>query len=61
MRRKTYLKEISYFISFNLFQATDVVRHPVVQRIVQAYEIYEREQDRQQAQAEQKKQAEANP
>ena len=28
-------------ISFTFFQATDVVRHPVVQRIVQAYESFE--------------------
>jgi phosphate starvation-inducible PhoH-like protein len=28
-------------ISFSFFQAQDVVRHPVVQRIVQAYENYE--------------------
>ena len=28
-------------ISFNFFQADDVVRHPVVQRIVQAYEKHE--------------------
>lgn len=29
-------------ISFIFFNATDVVRHPVVQRVVQAYEAYER-------------------
>lgn len=28
-------------ISFNFFTAQDVVRHPVVARIVQAYEVYE--------------------
>lgn len=28
-------------ISFTFFQATDVVRHPVVQRIVQAYDSFE--------------------
>ncbi|SDB27817.1 phosphate starvation-inducible protein PhoH [Pseudidiomarina indica] len=28
-------------VSFTFFQATDVVRHPVVQRIVQAYEAFE--------------------
>lgn len=28
-------------LSFNFFQATDVVRHPVVARIVQAYEKFE--------------------
>ncbi|MGX5914471.1 PhoH family protein [Aliidiomarina sp. Khilg15.8] len=32
-------------ISFTFFNAFDVVRHPVVQRVVQAYESYEREQD----------------
>ncbi|WJG08021.1 PhoH family protein [Aliiglaciecola sp. LCG003] len=33
-------------ISFNFFTANDVVRHPVVARIVQAYEQYESEQER---------------
>jgi phosphate starvation-inducible PhoH-like protein len=28
-------------ISFTFFQAKDVVRHPLVQRIVSAYENYE--------------------
>ena len=32
-------------ISFNFFVASDVVRHPVVARIVQAYEDYESEQE----------------
>ncbi|RUO32146.1 nucleoside triphosphate hydrolase [Aliidiomarina sedimenti] len=32
-------------ISFNFFNAFDVVRHPVVQRVVQAYEQHERSQD----------------
>ncbi|MFC3120156.1 PhoH family protein [Agaribacter flavus] len=32
-------------ISFNFFTASDVVRHPVVARIVQAYEDYESEQE----------------
>lgn len=32
-------------ISFNFFSANDVVRHPVVARIVQAYEDYDAEQD----------------
>lgn len=32
-------------ISFNFFNADDVVRHPVVARIVQAYEEYESEQE----------------
>ncbi len=34
-------------ISFNFFQASDVVRHPVVARIVQAYEVWETEDMRQ--------------
>ena len=33
-------------ISFNFFTAGDVVRHPVVARIVRAYEDYEAEQER---------------
>lgn len=33
-------------ISFNFFTASDVVRHPVVARIVRAYEKFEREEDR---------------
>lgn len=32
-------------ISFTLFAAKDVVRHPIVQRIVEAYESKEQEQD----------------
>lgn len=32
-------------ISFNFFNANDVVRHPVVARIVRAYEEYESEQE----------------
>jgi len=36
-------------ISFNFFQAADVVRHPVVARIVQAYEAFELEASRQEA------------
>ena len=31
-------------ISFNFFQSKDVVRHPVVQRIVEAYEDFESKQ-----------------
>ena len=30
-------------LSFNFFQTTDVVRHPVVARIVQAYEKFEQQ------------------
>ncbi|TRW49424.1 PhoH family protein [Aliidiomarina halalkaliphila] len=33
-------------ISFTFFTAKDVVRHPVVQRVVQAYEAFEAEQER---------------
>ncbi len=33
-------------ISFTFFQSQDVVRHPVVQRIVQAYESFEQETDK---------------
>ncbi|WP_414830501.1 PhoH family protein [Alteromonas sp. H39] len=33
-------------ISFNFFNATDVVRHPVVARIVQAYEAHDAEQEK---------------
>ncbi|MCK5356132.1 MAG: PhoH family protein, partial [Methyloprofundus sp.] len=35
------LKEVDG-ISFTFFKAKDVVRHPLVQRIVVAYENYER-------------------
>ncbi|WP_026374619.1 PhoH family protein [Aestuariibacter salexigens] len=37
-------------ISFNFFNANDVVRHPVVARIVRAYEEYDAEQQRLSAQ-----------
>ena len=33
-------------ISFNFFNAEDVVRHPVVARIVRAYEVHDAEQER---------------
>ncbi|MEL6117532.1 PhoH family protein [Photobacterium sp. SP02] len=42
-------------ISFNFFQATDVVRHPVVARIVQAYEAWESEDQKQRKLAEQRR------
>ena len=42
-------------ISFNFFSANDVVRHPVVARIVMAYEEYERQKESEKMQ----KQAEA--
>lgn len=38
------LKDVNE-ISFTFFQAKDVVRHPLVQKIVTAYDIYEREFD----------------
>lgn len=40
-------------ISFNFFQAKDVVRHPVVARIVEAYESHEQKENRQKQQKEQ--------
>ena len=39
------LKEVDD-ISLNFFTANDVVRHPVVARIVRAYETFEREEER---------------
>lgn len=45
-------------ISFNFFQSKDVVRHPVVARIVEAYESYDQKENRLKQQKE--KQAEAN-
>ncbi|MFN2308816.1 MAG: PhoH family protein, partial [Gammaproteobacteria bacterium] len=32
-------------VSFTFFNAHDVVRHPLVQRIVNAYEIHEKAKD----------------
>ena len=45
-------------ISFNFFLADDVVRHPVVARIVQAYEVWESEDQKQRKLAEQRRRAE---
>lgn len=45
-------------ISFNFFQAVDVVRHPVVARIVLAYEAWESEDQKQKKQAEQRRREE---
>jgi phosphate starvation-inducible PhoH-like protein len=45
-------------ISFNFFQAADVVRHPVVARIVLAYEAWESEDQKQKKQAEQRRREE---
>lgn len=47
-------------ISFNFFDASDVVRHPVVSRIVQAYEEHEREQEELKLAQEQQRKAERN-
>ncbi|TNH03303.1 PhoH family protein [Testudinibacter sp. TR-2022] len=45
-------------LSFNFFESSDVVRHPVVAKVVQAYEIWEREDEiRRQAVAEERRQA----
>ncbi len=41
-------------ISFTFFQSKDVVRHPVVQRIVQAYESFDVSEEAKRAKAEQK-------
>lgn len=45
-------------ISFNFFNAFDVVRHPVVQRVVQAYEQHERDAEAAQAKAQKARRAE---
>jgi len=44
-------------ISFNFFQSKDVVRHPVVARVVDAYESYEQKENRQKQQKEQQAKA----
>ena len=44
-------------ISFNFFQSKDVVRHPVVARVVDAYESYEQQANRQKQQKEQQAKA----
>ncbi|MCC5855882.1 MAG: PhoH family protein [Idiomarina sp.] len=38
-------------ISFTFFNAADVVRHPVVQRVVQAYEVFDRKKKEQNSEA----------
>ncbi|GAA5186110.1 PhoH family protein [Ferrimonas gelatinilytica] len=45
-------------ISFNFFQSTDVVRHPVVARVVEAYEKFERAEQANKARIEKARQAE---
>jgi phosphate starvation-inducible PhoH-like protein len=35
------LKDIEEGVSFTFFQAADVVRHPLVQRIVEAYDQHD--------------------
>ena len=43
-------------LSFNFFDSKDIVRHPVVAKIVQAYDIWETEDEiRQQALKEERK------
>lgn len=44
-------------LSFNYFDSQDIVRHPVVAKVVQAYEIWEREDERRREQRKQEKQA----
>jgi phosphate starvation-inducible PhoH-like protein len=44
-------------ISFNFFQAKDVVRHQVVARIVEAYESFEQKENRIKQQKEQQAKA----
>lgn len=48
-------------ISFNFFNAFDVVRHPVVQRVVQAYEQHEREAEEAKLRTHKAAQAAAKP
>lgn len=47
-------------ISFNFFNAADVVRHPVVARIVQAYEDHDAQQDALKAQQKADREAQSN-
>nr|WP_086941186.1 PhoH family protein [Thaumasiovibrio occultus] len=42
-------------ISFNFFQSDDVVRHPVVARIVQAYEVWEAQEQKDKKEAEKRR------
>ncbi len=44
-------------VSFNFFQSKDVVRHPVVARIVEAYDVYEQKMNRLKAQRKAQEQA----
>lgn len=45
-------------ISFNFFQSKDVVRHPVVQRVVEAYEKYESKERKREQQLKDKREQE---
>ncbi len=45
-------------ISFNFFQADDVVRHPVVARVVNAYEKWEAKDQKERKAAEARRRAE---
>ncbi|MGL1958389.1 MAG: PhoH family protein [Colwellia sp.] len=47
-------------ISFNFFQSKDVVRHPVVARIVDAYDAFEQKENRQKQAKKEKEQQELN-
>ena len=42
-------------VSFNFFQSKDVVRHPVVARIVDAYDAFEQKENRLKAEKQQRK------
>ncbi|MDP4983887.1 PhoH family protein, partial [Pseudoalteromonas tunicata] len=44
-------------ISFNFFQAKDVVRHPIVARIVEAYESFEEQERKQRAEKQAQREA----
>lgn len=48
-------------ISFNFFQSKDVVRHPVVARIVDAYDSFEQKQNRERLTKEQQNSKQDNP
>ena len=50
LRHSIEVLEDVHGISFNFFQAQDVVRHPVVGRIVEAYESFEQNENRQKEQ-----------
>ena len=45
-------------ISFSYFTSKDVVRHPLVQRIVEAYDTFEAAEEQQESERREKRQAE---